>query len=79
MQHNILKALGNSRTKAVRLFSMDFSRAFDNVKRSLLVEKLKNSPLDPYIINWNISFWLPESRELFVVELSVNGKGLIKE
>ena len=47
MHHNILKALDNSNTKAVRLFSMDFSKAFDNVKHNLLVEKLKNNPLSP--------------------------------
>ena len=34
---------------------MDFSKAFDNVKHSLLVEELKNNPLSPYIINWYIS------------------------
>ena len=35
---------------------MDFSKAFDNIKHNLLVEKLKKSPLNPYIINWYISF-----------------------
>ena len=41
MHHNILKALDNSKTKAVRLFSMDLSKTFDNVKHSLFVEELK--------------------------------------
>ena len=35
---------------------MDFSKAFDSVKHSLLSEKLKNVPLNPYIINWYLNF-----------------------
>ena len=31
---------------------MDFSKAFDNVKDNLLVEKLKHSLLDSFIVNW---------------------------
>ena len=34
---------------------MDFSTAFDSVKHSLLSEKLKNVPLNPYIINWYLN------------------------
>jgi hypothetical protein len=33
--------------KAVRLFAMDFSKAFDSVKYHLLAEKLKILPLNP--------------------------------
>ena len=35
---------------------MDCSKAFDNVKYDLLVNKLKQSPLNPFIINWYGSF-----------------------
>ena len=35
---------------------MDFSKAFDNVKHNLLVEKLKHSPLDVFIVNWYANF-----------------------
>ena len=56
MQHNFLKALDNRSNTAVRLFSMNFSKAFDNVKHNLLVEKLKKSPLNLYLVNWYISF-----------------------
>ena len=35
---------------------MDFSKAFDSVKHSLLYEKLKNLPLDPYVINLYFDF-----------------------
>ena len=35
---------------------MDFSKAFDSVKHILLSEKLKNVPLNPYIINCYLNF-----------------------
>ena len=45
MQHDILRATDKPKTKAVRLFTMDFSKAFDNVKHYLLLEKIKASPI----------------------------------
>ena len=56
MQHNFLKALDNRSNTAVRLFSMDYSKTFDNVKHNLPVEKLKKSSLNRYLVNWYISF-----------------------
>ena len=41
---------------AVRLFAMDLSKAFDTVKHSLLFSKLKLLSLNPYILNWYLSF-----------------------
>ena len=35
---------------------MDFSKAFDSVRHELLSCKLKSLPLNPYIINWYLSF-----------------------
>ena len=35
---------------------MDFSKPFDNVKHNLLVEKLKHSALDLFIVNWYVNF-----------------------
>ena len=46
----------NKNTQAVRVFTMDFSKAFDNVKHYLLAEKLKSSPLSPPVINWYLRF-----------------------
>ena len=40
----------------LRLFAMDFSKAFDSVNHKLLGNKLKFTTLDPYIINWYLSF-----------------------
>ena len=36
---------------SVRLFTMDFSKAFDNVKHSLVGEKLEALHLNPYLDN----------------------------
>ena len=41
---------------AVRIFTMDFSKAFDFVNHTILSAKLKQLPLHPYIINWYHSF-----------------------
>ena len=56
IQNKVLSFLDRADCKAVRLFSMDFSKAFDSVKHSLLSEKLTNVPLNPYIINWYLNF-----------------------
>ena len=40
----------------VRIFSFDFSKAFDSVSHNILCSKLKQVNINPYIINWLISF-----------------------
>ena len=59
IQHHVYKYLDNQDCKAVRIFTMDFSKAFDSVNHSLLSAKLKQLPLNPFTINWYHSF-LPE-------------------
>ena len=57
MQREILQALDSNDNRAVRLFTMDFSKAFDSVKHNLLIEKQTNTePFKPYIVNWHVSF-----------------------
>ena len=51
-----LGLLLDPKCKAVRMFAMDFSKAFDSVSHKLLAEKLKSLPLNPYIINWWLGF-----------------------
>ena len=51
MQHTAYSYLENPECKAVRLFTMDFSKAFDSVNHKLLSIKLKGVPLHPFIIN----------------------------
>ena len=40
----------------VRVFSFDFKKAFDSVPHDILCSKLKNLPLNAYIINWIVTF-----------------------
>ena len=47
IQHQTYKYLDSSDCSAVRIFTMDFSKAFDFVNHT----KLKHLPLNPYIIN----------------------------
>ena len=57
IQHEFLQALDSNDNRAVRLFTMDFSKAFDSVKHNLLIEKQTNTePFKPYIVNWHVSF-----------------------
>ena len=56
MQHNVYRYLDDPKCKAVRLFAMDFRKAFDSVNYELLSYKLKDIPLTPFIINWYLSF-----------------------
>ena len=56
IQHEFLEALDSNDNRAVRLFTMDFSKAFDRVKHNFLVEKLTQSCLNPYIFNCYVSF-----------------------
>ena len=56
IQNKICKFLDDPKCKAVRMFAMDFSKAFDSVSHKPLAEKLKSLPLNPYIINWWLGF-----------------------
>ena len=50
IQHTVYNYLDQPDGEAVCLFTMDFSKAFDSVKHSLLSGKLKKLPLNPYVI-----------------------------
>ena len=54
--HQTYKYLDSSDCSAVRIFTMDFSKAFDFVNHTILSAKMKQLPLNPYIINWYQSF-----------------------
>ena len=51
----------------VRIFSFDFSKAFDSVSHNILCSKLKQVNINPYIINWLISF-LDHRKQRVVVD-----------
>ena len=56
IQHQTYKYLDSSDCSAVRILTKDFSKAFDCVNHSILSAKLKQLPLNPYIINWYKNF-----------------------
>ena len=43
---------------------MDFSKAFENVKHSLVGKKLKALHLNPYLVNWYLSFLMDRKQRL---------------
>ena len=54
-QHRWLEWLDKN-ANYVRVLSFDFSKAFDSVPHDLLFEKVKKLPINPYLVNWIISF-----------------------
>ena len=56
VQHFSLKALDDSNGTVVKLFAMDFSKAFVSVNHKLLGNKLKLTTLNLDLINWDLSF-----------------------
>ena len=54
-QHTWMEWLDGD-ASVVRVFSFDFSKAFDTVPHEILCNKLKELPISPYIINWIIDF-----------------------
>ena len=65
-QHTWLKWF-NGNADFVRIFSFDFSKAFDSVSHNILCSKLKQVNINPYIINWLISF-LDHRKQRVVVD-----------
>ena len=64
--------LDDLKCKAVRLFAMDFCKAFDSVNHELLSYKLKDVPLNPFIINWYLTFL--ENRQQCIIYNSFQGQ-----
>lgn len=52
LQHKVHSYLDDPKCEAVRLYAMDFSKAFDSVSHELLAGKHKLLPLNLHIINW---------------------------
>ena len=53
----------------VRVFSFDFSKAFDTVPHEILRNKLKELPISPYIINWIIDFLTSRYQRVVIDDL----------
>ena len=58
--------------EAVQLFAMDFRKVFDSVNHECLSIKRKLIPLNPFIINWYLSF--PEKRQQGMIYNSFRGQ-----
>ena len=72
MQHTVYCCLDDPKCKAVRLFAMDLSKAFDSVNYELLSYKLKDPFINPFIINWYLSFL--ENRQQCIIYNSFQGQ-----
>jgi len=53
---------------------MDYSKAFDFVKHHKLAEKLKQFPLNPYLINWFINFLFNRKQRTICNDYISDGK-----
>jgi retron-type reverse transcriptase len=56
----------------VRVLSFDFSKAFDSVPHDIITEKLKQTNLNPYVINLIIRF-LTNRKQRVVVDGIITG------
>ena len=51
---------------------MDFLKAFHKVKHSLVGEKLEALQLNPYIVNWYLSFLMDRKQRLIFKGVTYN-------
>ena len=65
--------------KAVHLFTMDFSKAFDSVNNSKLSAKLKQLPSILIPLIGTIASWLLRNSKFSIIITSVTGKSLTRE
>ena len=65
--------------KAVHLFTMDFSKAFDSVNHSKLSAKLKQLPSILTSLIGTIASWLLGNSEFSIIITSVTGRSLTRE
>ena len=72
MQHTVYCYLDDPKCKAVRLLAMEFSKAFDSVNHELLSYQLKDGRLNPFKINWFLSF--RENRQQCIIYNSFQGQ-----
>ena len=67
-QHNWLKWLDKD-MDFVRIFSFDFSKAFDSVSHQILCNKLKTLNINPFVTNWIISFLTDRKQRVIVDDI----------
>ena len=79
IQHHVYRHLDNSDCKALRLFTMDFSKAFDSVNHSKLSAKLKQLPSILTSLIGTIASWLLGNSDFSIIITSVSGRSLTRE
>ena len=67
IQHHVFRHLDNSDCKAVRLFTMDFSVAFDSVNHSKLSANLSSYPSILTSLIGTIASWLLGNSEFSII------------
>ena len=72
MQHTVYCYFEDPKCKVLRLFAMDFSKALDSVNHELLSYKFQDVLLNPFIINWYLSFL--ENRQQCIIYNSFQGQ-----
>ena len=79
IQHHVYRHLDNSDCKALRLFTMDFSKAFDSVNHSKLSAKLKQLSSILTSLIGTIASWLLGNSKFSIIITSATGRSLTME
>ena len=78
IQHHVYRQLDNDDCKAVLLFTMDFSKAFDSVNHSKLSAKLKQLPSILTSLIGTIASWLLGKSKFSIIITSATGRSLTR-
>ena len=70
-QHEWLRRL-DSDADFIRIFSFDFSKAFDSVPHDIVCRKLRNFEINPYIHNWIVNFLMGRQQRVVVDGISTS-------
>ena len=70
-QHEWLRRL-DSDADFIRIFSFDFSKAFDSVPHDMVCRKLRNFEINPYIHNWIVNFLMGRQQRVVVDGISTS-------
>ena len=70
-QHEWLRRL-DSDANFIRIFSFDFSKAFDSVPHDKVCRKLRNFEINPYIHNWIVNFLMGRQQRAVVDGISTS-------
>ena len=70
-QHEWLRRL-DSDADFIRIFSFDFSKAFDSVPHVIVCRKLRNLEINPYVYNWIVNFLKGRQQRVVVDGISTS-------